>query len=174
MAQAPVGIRQPATINGMKTDWTSLRGSWWGTGLTSSHLKALSWDEKVTPTVPRGVHGIPLTSGLGFYTATAKMTITLECWSAILTQMPNGYTAVIDNPEFSYKPYGTGTTTLSARWQEARIIGKSHNQSQGQGDGLWVDIDVYVRYVMEAAADGNFKCMYPLDLDGTGVAAITG
>ena len=73
MAQAPVGINQPVKINGLKTDWTSLRGSWWGTGLTSSHLKSLNWDEMVTPTKPRGVHGIPLTRGLGFYTATASM-----------------------------------------------------------------------------------------------------
>lgn len=173
MAQTPQGIRQPISINGFKTDWTSLRGSWWGTGMTQAHIKSLSWEEKITPTKPRGVHGIPLTRGLGYYTATAKMTITLECWSAMLTQLPNGYTAVQDNPQFSYKPYGA-PTALSCIWKEAYIIGKSHSQSQGQGDGLWVDIDIDLRYVLEAGADNVFKCMYPLDLDGTGVAGITG
>ncbi len=175
MAQAPVGINQPVKINGFKTDWTSLRGSWWGTGLTSSHLKSLNWDEMVTPTKPRGVHGIPLTRGLGFYTATASMEVTLECFNAMLSQFPNGYTAVQDNPQFSYKPYGsTAGNVFTVKWVEAYIIKESWAQSQGQGDGLWVKLDIDVRYVLKAGDDGVLKCLYPLDLDGTGIARVTG
>lgn len=164
MAQQPVGIRQPAQINGQKTDFTSLRGSWWGTGLTSSHLKSLNWSEKVTPTKPRGVHGIPLRRGPGFYVATASMEVTLECYNAMLGQFPDGFTTVLDNPEFSYKPYGIANT-FKVRWVDASIIGVDHAQQQGGQDGLWVKLDIDLRYVQTAGDDGVYKCLYPLDLD---------
>ena len=104
MAQQPVGISQPATINGLKTDWSSVRTVLFGTGLSASHLKDLSWTETVSPTKPRGVHGIPLTRGLGFYTATASATMSLEAWTALLTQLPNGYTALLDTVVIATSP----------------------------------------------------------------------
>ena len=165
MAQQPVGISQPATINGLKTDWSSVRTVLFGTGLSASHLKDLSWTETISPTKPRGVHGIPLTRGLGFYTATASATMSLEAWTALLTQLPNGYTALLDTVVISYKPYGQPVSGQT-RWREASIIGKNPAWSQGQGDGLWVKIDFDVRYIEEAGTDGIFKCMYPIDLDG--------
>jgi len=165
MAQQPQGISSPSTINGLKTDWSSVRTTLFGTGLTASHLKDLSWQETVTPTKPRGVHGIPLRSGLGFYTCTASATMTQEAWTALLTQLPNGYTALLDTVVIGYKPYGAPVAGQT-RWREARICGKNPAWSQGQGDGLWIKIDFDVRYIEEAGTDGIFKCMYPLDLDG--------
>ena len=81
------------------------------------------------------------------------------------TQLPNGYTALLDTVVISYKPYGQPVSGQT-RWREARIIGKNPAWSQGQGDGLWVKVDFDVRYIEEAGTDGVFKCMYPIDLDG--------
>ncbi len=173
MAQQPVGIRQPATINGMKTDWTSLRGQWWGTGLTASHTKALNWKESITPTKPRGVHGIPLRRGPGFYTVTASITVSLECFNAMLTQFPQGYGMKEDNPLFAFKPYGQ-KQTFQVKWVEAFITEENYSFAQGQGDGLWVDLSVDVRWVEKAGDDGVFKCIYPIDLDGGGSVTVTG
>ena len=92
--------------------------------------------------------------------------MSLEAWTALLTQLPNGYTALLDTVVIAYKPYGQPVSGRT-RWREASIIGKSPSWSQGQGDGLWVKIDFDVRYIEEAGADEVFKCMYPIDIEGT-------
>jgi hypothetical protein len=163
--QQPVGISSPGGINGLKTDWSSVRTTLFGAGLTASHMKDFSWKETVTPTKPRGVHGIPLRSGLGFYAATASATITLEAWTNLLTVLPAGYTALLDTISVSYQPYGADIIG-QAKIYEARIIGVDKTWSQGQGDGLWVKLDLDVRYCEEAGPDGVFKCAYPINLDG--------
>lgn len=170
MAQQAVGISEPSGINGMKTDWSSLRTTLFGAGLTASHMKDFSWKETITPTKPRGVHGIPLRRGLGFYVASASATITLEAWLSLLTQLPNGYTALLDTIVVGYKPYNS-TRIGQAKLLEASIIGLDNSWSQGQGDGLWVKIDIDLRYVLQAGPDGVFKCMYPINLDGVLTAA---
>lgn len=163
--QSAVGISSPGGINGLKTDWSSVRTTLFGAGLSSSHMKDFSWKESVTPTVPRGVHGIPLRRGLGFYTASASATITLEAWTNLLTVLPIGYTALLDTISVSYQPYGSDIIGR-AKIYEASIIGVDRSWSQGQGDGLWVKLDLNVRYCEEAGPDEVFKCMYPINLDG--------
>ena len=169
MAQPPIGISSPAGLNGMKMDWASVRTALFGTGMTASHMKDLSWNEAVTPTKPRGVHGIPLRRGLGFYTATASATITLEAHAAMLSQLPNGYTGLLSDATIAFQPYGS-SIAYQVRWREASIIGEDYSFSQGQGDGLWVKLNIDLRYVEKAGTDGVFKCMYPLDLDGAGIS----
>ena len=167
--QSPIGISSPAGINGLKVDWASVRTVLFGTGLTASQLKDLSWSEKVTPTIPRGVHGIPLRRGLGFYTVTASCTMTIEAHAAMLSQQQNGYTAKLTDISIAFQSYGS-PVAYQVKWREASIIGEDFTFSQGQGDGLWVKLDINLRYVEKAGSDGVFKCIYPLDLDGAGIS----
>jgi hypothetical protein len=169
MAQPLIGISSPAGLNGMKMDWASVRTALFGTGMTASHMKDLSWNEAVTPTKPRGVHGIPLRRGLGFYTVTASATVTLEAHAAMIGQLPNGYTGQLSDASIAFQPYGS-PIAYEVKWLEASIIGEDFSFSQGQGDGLWVKLNIDLRYVMKKGTDGVFKCMYPLDLDGAGIS----
>lgn len=169
MSQGPIGISSPSGINGFKVDWASVRTTLFGTGLTASHLKDLSWTEAVTPTKPRGVHGIPLRRGLGFYTASASATMTIEAHAALLSQQQSGYTTTLDTVSIAFQPYGS-PVAYQVQWIEASIIGEDFAFAQGQGDGLWVKVNIDLRYVMKAGTDGVFKCLYPLDLDGAGIS----
>lgn len=169
MAQPLIGISSPAGLNGMKMDWASVRTALFGTGMTASHMKDLSWNEAVTPTKPRGVHGIPLRRGLGFYTVTASATITLEAHAAMIAQLPNGYTGQLSDASIAFQPYGS-QIAYEVKWHEASIIGEDFSFSQGQGDGLWVKLTIDLRYVTKKGTNGEFKCMYPLDLDGAGIS----
>jgi hypothetical protein len=169
MTQQAVGINQPGTVNGMKTDWAAIRTKLFGTGITASHLKDISFSEQVTPTKPRGIHGIPLTSGPGFYTATASATMTNEAWLGVLGQLPDGYTTILDTVVLAFRPVGSPIIG-QVKWMETRIIGVEDSYAQGQGDGLWVKVNFDLRYILRAGADAVFKCMYPLDLDAAGIA----
>lgn len=160
----PEGLRGPDTINGHKTDWSSIRANFF-VGLAASHMKDLSWTEQVTPTVPAGVHGIPLTSGLGFYRVTsATATITVEAWVAMLKRLGPGYTALKERLTVNFKPYGS-KVIRKVRWHEARIVQKDDTHAQGSADGLWIKIGFNVRYIEEAGDDDVYRCMYPLNLD---------
>ena len=81
---------------------------------------------------------------------------------------------VIEADDFELRKLTMGwyaVPSRDARPIEASIIGLDSSWSQGQGDGLWVKIDIDLRYVLQAGPDGVFKCMYPINLDGVLTAA---
>lgn len=150
----------PIQVNGLAFSYASLRcGGMPGSGLLATHCRSVSYSHKVTPTMSQGVHGIPLTTGLGFYRASGcSVELYLEAWQQILAELPSGYSAMKREWVWTLKnPIGP---PFVVRWKEAQILGPDSNWKAEDSGGMIVKIDVNVRYILE-----NEKCPYPIDLD---------
>ena len=155
----------PIKVNGRYFDFTSVRASGLPAGFDSSlftaHLVGLSFSEKITPTLSRGVHGIPLPRGRGYYQAQASIEVVWDAWDAftkrLASQGINGYSDYDFTMLLTYKTQGK---VSEIRLMEASLLGPDANHSSGGQNGLTAKVEVYVRYILT-----NGVCAYPLDLD---------
>lgn len=146
-------------INGnLAFDHTCVRVGFLGEPLFLSHVKAISYDDTMTPSDNHGTHPIKLATGLGPYKANGSLTVVKEAWESLLTSLQSGYGGIVFPVEVSFVPRGsflTSTHTLV----DCRIVGVKDSSSQGQG-GLDVEITLDVRYILR-----NGICLAPLDAD---------
>lgn len=155
----------PFQLNGVPYSYASLRvgGQLPGGALMAAHMRSVSYTHKVTPTQSAGVHGIPLTTGLGFYRATGcSMEIYLDVWRQMLDELPSGYSALKRDWVFTLK--NSGTKPFVVDWKECQILGPDQNWKAEDAGGLIVKLDFNVRWIAE-----NNKCPYPIDLDAVPV-----
>lgn len=155
----------PVTINGRTYDFTSIRPSGlpkdFDTRFFTAFLRGVSFNEQITPSVPAGVHGIPLPRGRGIYTCTTSMDVIWEAWDEATKNMAesglDGYTDLNFDLKIQYKTQGRVSEIV---WHESSFLGPSANHTRGGADGLTVTIPMYTRYITT-----NGVCAYPLDLD---------
>lgn len=156
---------QPLKINGRTYDFTSTRCSGLPLGfddiLFSQHLRALSYSQKVTPSQPEGVHGIPLPRGRGTYKANASIELVWDVWDTFTKALADngidGYTDFDFNLLIQYKSQGR---VCKVELFEASFLSDDQKHKQGDAGGLITMQDLYVRYI-----EVNGVCLYPRDLD---------
>jgi hypothetical protein len=167
----------PVQLNNLSYDFTRLRVSGFpGTtgSLLKRMIKKINFSDSVTVTVPKGVHGIPLPSGLGTYSAQASLTVQYEAWEQLLSGDGSGaggggfsqlvgpgggYTALQFNLTIDFRNKNNPRPS-KYELREVRITGVGDAYSEGDASGLVVDLTLYVRYILR-----NGVCLYPLDLD---------
>lgn len=155
----------PIQINGRTYDFTSIRPSGLPNGFDSSlftaYLRGVNFSESITPSVPTGVHGIPLPRGRGFYSASASLEMVFEAWDVFTKSLAQsqitGYTDLDFNLLIQLVTQGV---TSQVELVECSFLGPSAGWARGGTDGLTITVPLYVRYVLT-----NGVCAYPLDLD---------
>ena len=155
----------PLVINSRTYDFTSIRCSGLPLGFDSTlftqHLMGISFSETVTPSVPAGVHGIPLPRGRGFYTCSTSLEMVWDAWDFFTKTLAqngiNGYSDFDFDLLIQYKTQGR---TCKVEWKESSFLAPSGNHSRGGASGLTVNLGFYTRYILT-----NGVCAYPLDLD---------
>lgn len=167
----------PVQLNNLSYDFTRLRVSGFpGTtgSLLQSMIKKINFSDSVTPTIPKGVHGIALPSGLGTYSTTSSLSVQFEAWEQLLSGdgsgasggglsqlvgQGGGYTVIQFNLVIEYRNRNNPRPS-KAELRETRIVGVGDAYSEGDASGLMVDLTLYTRYLLR-----NGVCLYPLDLD---------
>jgi len=167
----------PVQLNNLSYDFTRLRVSGFpGTtgSLLKRMIKKIAFSDSVTPTIPKGLHGIPLPSGLGTYSTSSSLTVQFEAWEQLLSGDGSGqgggglsqlvgngggYTAINFNLTVDYRNKNNPRPS-KAELRETRIVGVGDAYSEGDASGLVVDLTLYTRYILR-----NGVCLYPLDLD---------
>lgn len=158
----------PVQLNNLSYDFTRLRVSGWpGTtgSLLKRMIKKINFSDSVTPTIPKGVHGIALPSGLGTYSTSTSFAVQFEAWEQLLAGLATlvgnggGYTTIQFNLTIDYRNRANPVPS-KAELREARIVGVGDAYSEGDASGLMTDITLYTRFVLR-----NSVCLYPLDLD---------
>ncbi len=164
----------PITLNGRTYDFTSLRPSGLPPGLDDSlftaYLRGVNFGDAITPSVPGGVHGIPLPRGRGGYAANASLDLVFEAWDKFTKSCAqNSITGITDfdfNPRIDVITKGNSS---KIELMEASFLGVTGAWARGGGDGLTVTVPLYVRFLLI-----NGVCAYSLDLDQVSADSSTG
>lgn len=155
----------PIRINRRSYDFTSVQCSGLPAGfdpkIFTAHLRGVNFSEKITPSLPRGVHGIPLPRGRGFYTCTTSLDMIWDAWDAFTKSLASAGLDGYSDFDFDFVlTYKAGSTISTVEWKETSFLGPDASHSQGGSDGLTVKIEMHTRYILT-----NGVCAYPLDLE---------
>lgn len=155
----------PIKLNGRTYDFTSLRPSGLPPGLDDSlftaYLRGVNFSDTISPSVPGGVHGIPLPRGRGNYSANASLDLVYEAWDAFTKSCAQSGISGITDFDFDLRiDVITQGRSSKIELMEASFLGISGGWARGGADGLPVSVPIYVRYLLI-----NGVCAYSLDLD---------
>lgn len=155
----------PVQLNQRSYDFTSVRCSGLPAGFDSrlftAHLRGLNFSEAITPSLPRGVHGIPLPRGRGYYTTQTSMEVVWDAWDAFTKNLAarglQGYSDFDFSMVVSYK---AGQSISTVEWRQCSILNAEASHAQGGSDGLTARLTCHTRFILT-----NGVCAYALDLD---------
>lgn len=155
----------PIKLNGRTYDFTSLRPSGLPPGLDDSlftaYLRGVNFGDTITPSIPGGVHGIPLPRGRGNYAANASLDLVFEAWDAFTKSCAQNRITGITDFDFDLRidVITQGRSSL-IEIMEASFLGVTGAWARGNADGLTITVPIYTRYLLI-----NGVCAYSLDLD---------
>lgn len=146
----------PPSINGIRTDFASIRARI-GSFSLSELMRALNYDDELTPGVVEGAHPIPVDTTLGKYKAIGGLEMLEENFYQLIDVLGDGYGALV---------FPITVTKLSAAGKSnvdvlngCRIMKPSGTYAKNDEGGLMIKVDLYVRYITR-----NGKTLCPLVL----------
>lgn len=152
----------PIQINGLYFDHTSTRliFPFGNTSITSIHIKSLSYEQTLEPSVIEGVHAVDNGTGVGKYKASGSFTISKEAWDLLLNALPDGMGTITFDFEVFYISRSTFQDS-KVKITGTRIRSASGGTSSGQA-GLDMQISFYCRQIFEGLDE---KSLAPKDID---------
>lgn len=145
----------PPSINGIRTDFASIRARVGGFSL-SELLRALNYEDELTPGVVEGAHPIPVDTTLGKYKASGSFEMLEEEFYKLINSLGDGYGAVIFPITVTKLTSGPANVDVL---HGCRIMKQAGSYAKSDEGGLIAKVDLYVRYITR-----NGKTLVPLVL----------
>lgn len=152
-----MGVLTPPSINGVRSDFSSIRARI-GAFSLAELWRSLNYGDEVTPGIIEGGHPVPVDTTLGRYKATGSFEMLEEHFYQLIETLGDGYSALVFPITVTKLRPAGGPPNVDVL-NGCRILKPDGTYSKDDQGGLLIKVDLFVRYITR-----NGKCLVPLVL----------